>query len=94
MDASAVDGTNPCLKDRAKTCMPRTRSLLQSIQSLHKAAEMLRTCMINKAWGLMHINLLLQNSMQKGILHIKLTKGPSSSNSQREQQTNGSGLDN
>jgi hypothetical protein len=55
---------------------------------------MLRMCRINKARGRMHINLLLQNSMQKSILHIKLTKWPSSSNSQRQQQTNGSGLDN
>jgi hypothetical protein len=72
-------------KNRAKTCMPHTRSLLQSIQSLYKAAETLRTCRINKAWGLTHINLLLQNTMQKSILHIKLTKEPSLSNSQGEQ---------
>jgi hypothetical protein len=45
--------------------MPRTRSLLQSIQSLYKTAEMLRTCRINKAWGMTHINLLLKNTMQK-----------------------------
>jgi hypothetical protein len=55
---------------------------------------MLRTCRINKAWWLTHINLFLQNTMQKSILHIRLTKEPSTSNSQGEQQTNGSRLDN
>jgi hypothetical protein len=65
--------------------MPRTRSLLQAIQSLYKTTEMLRTCRINKAWGLTHINLLLKNTMQKGILDIKLSKEPSTSNSQGEQ---------
>jgi hypothetical protein len=38
---------------------------------------MLRTCRINKARGLTHINLLLKNTMQKSILDIKLSKEPS-----------------
>jgi hypothetical protein len=42
----------------------------------------------------MHINLLLKNTMQKIILDIKLSKEPSTSNSQGEQQTYGSRLDN
>jgi hypothetical protein len=74
--------------------MPCTRSLFQSIQSLYKTAEMLGTCRINKAWGLTHINLLLKNTMQKSILDIKLSKEPSTSNSQGERQANGSRLDN
>jgi hypothetical protein len=74
--------------------MPCTRRLLQPIKRLHKAAQMMRASKINKTRGLTHINLLLQYTMKKGVLNIKLAKRPPTSNSQSEQQTNSSRLNN
>ena len=76
-----------------KACMPCTRSLLEAIQCLHQAAQMIRTIRISKSRRLTHINLLLKNTMEKGILHIQLAKGPTMCDSQREQNTDGSRLD-
>jgi hypothetical protein len=37
---------------------------------------MIRPSRINKARGLSHVNLLIQITMEKGILNVKLTKVP------------------
>jgi hypothetical protein len=42
---------------------------------------------------LTHVYLFLKDTMNKGILNIKLVKRPSSSDSQREQKMNSGGLD-
>jgi hypothetical protein len=42
---------------------------------------MLRAIRINKTRRLAHVNLFLQNTMEKSILNIQLTKIPTPSNS-------------
>jgi hypothetical protein len=69
-------------KSRAKTCMLRRGSLLKTIKSLDKAAQMIRTSWINKTRGLSHIYLFFQDSMEKCILQIQLPKRPTSINGQ------------
>jgi hypothetical protein len=61
-------------KNRAKACMPSKRRLFETIERLNEVTEMLRASRINKAWGLTHIDLLLQDSMQKSILNIQLAQ--------------------
>jgi hypothetical protein len=61
--------------------MPGTRGLLQAIECLHQATEMLRTSKINKTRRLAHVDLFLQYTMEKSILNIHLTKIPAPSNS-------------
>ncbi|KAK1599849.1 hypothetical protein QYE76_016696 [Lolium multiflorum] len=74
--------------------MPGTRSLLETIQGLHQATQVIRTRRINKPRWLTHINLLIKNAMKKGILNIQLAKRPPTSDSHRKQNTNGGWLDN
>uniref|UniRef100_A0A8R7PPE5 Uncharacterized protein n=1 Tax=Triticum urartu TaxID=4572 RepID=A0A8R7PPE5_TRIUA len=75
-------------KSSAKTCMPHTRGLLQTIKSFDKTTQMMWLSRINKTGRLTHRNLFFQNSMEKSILNVKLLKRPSSSNSQGEKNTN------
>jgi hypothetical protein len=59
-------------------------SLSKPIDSLNKAAEMMRTSWINKTLRLMHIDLLFQDYMEKSILNIQLMHRPSTCNNQEK----------
>jgi hypothetical protein len=74
--------------------MPGTRSLLETIQSLHQATQMIRSGLVSKSRRLTHVNLLFQNTMKGSILNFQLAKGPTSCDCHREQDANGGWLDN
>jgi hypothetical protein len=54
--------------------MPSTGGLFQTIECFHQATEMLRATRVNKTRRLTHVNLFLQNTMEKSILNIRLMK--------------------
>lgn len=54
---------------------------------------MTREARINIARGLLHIDSFLQNTFKKGIFDIKLAERPTTSDSKRENNTNGGRLD-
>jgi hypothetical protein len=74
--------------------MPGTRSLLETIQGLHEATQMIRTIWISKSRRLTHIYLLIKNTMEESILNIQLTKRPTAGDNHRKQDANGGWLDN
>jgi hypothetical protein len=82
------------MKSITKPSMPGTRSLFETIESLHHATKMIRPRGIMKTWVLTHVDFLLKNTMQEGILNIKLKKMPTIGNSQGGEQTNSRRFDN
>ena len=64
-----------------KTLVPGARGLLQTIQRALQQANMIRTYRINKTRRLLAVNRLLQMTMEKSILHIKLVDWPGSRSS-------------
>jgi hypothetical protein len=48
---------------------------------------------INKSWGLPHIDLFFKETMKKSILHIKLSERPTSKDCQGQKELDGCGLD-
>ncbi|KAB1222417.1 hypothetical protein CJ030_MR2G028745 [Morella rubra] len=55
---------------------------------------MMRETRINITQGLLHVNMLVKNAVEKSTLDIKLMKGPLIANGKREYNTDGGGLDN
>ena len=53
-----------------------SRSLFETINGLVKSANMLRQMRSNITRWLRHVNLFLENSMEKGISNIQLLKRP------------------
>jgi hypothetical protein len=62
--------------------MPCTRSLLQAIECLDQATEVLGASRINITRRLSHVYLFLQYAMKESILNIHLTEIPTSSDSE------------
>src|SRR5438105_2501634 len=67
-------------ENRAKVMMPYPRCLFKTIEGHVKLTQMVRMLRILKSRWLAHKHLFLKNTMEKGILDIKLTNSPSSSN--------------
>jgi hypothetical protein len=46
------------------------KGMLESIKRLHKTTQRMRASRVKKSRGLMHVNLLFENTMKKCILNI------------------------
>jgi hypothetical protein len=74
--------------------VPGPRGLLQAIQGLVEATDMARARGINKTRGLLIVDHLFQGAMQECVLHIKLPYGPRAGDSNVQNETDRSRLDN
>jgi hypothetical protein len=70
---SADKKTSSC-DHRGKTLKPSPRSLLKAIKEVTKVRNHTLRDRIPRWW--MHVNILTQLTIKKGILHIKLRDGP------------------
>ena len=61
---------------RDKSVKPGSRGLFQAIQRFMQPADMMRKVMIHIAWWLLHVDFLLQKTMEEGIGDIQLPKRP------------------
>jgi hypothetical protein len=88
---SAGGKTSSC-DHRGKMLKPSPRSLLKAIKGATKVTNHALRDRILKWWT--HVNILMQLTIKKGILHIKLRDGPSPNRSHDKKTVNSSHMSN
>ena len=78
---------------RAKAAVLGMRGLLQSIERLVQATNIVGSGGVNKTSWLNAVNYLYQGAMKEGILHIKLMNGLGARQCQSENHPNSCWLD-
>ncbi|KAL2583894.1 hypothetical protein AAZX31_14G103900 [Glycine max] len=76
------------VNNMTKFTKPSTRRLLQPIERSMKLTHKAILPLSNKPRWLLHINILLKITVEKGILNIKLMEGPVTNSSHSKKQTN------
>jgi hypothetical protein len=74
--------------------VPCTWCLFKTIESFIQFTNIPGMILADKTRRLTHIDLLIKNTMKESILHIELTKGPSSRHNNGEDKSNSGSLNN
>ena len=74
--------------------VPSTRGLFEAVYSFAEFADMMRLVAVNKALWLGHKDVLGDRALEKCIVDIKLTYGPTTSDGKRENHSDYSWFDN
>jgi hypothetical protein len=88
----SADGKTSSCDHRGKTLKPSPRSLLKAIKGAMNVTNHALRDRIPRWW--MHVNILTQLTIKKGILHIKLRDGPYPNRSQGKKSVNSSHMSN
>jgi hypothetical protein len=88
---SASEKTNNC-DHRGKTLKPSPRSLLKAIKGATKVTNHTLRDRISRWWT--HVNVLMQLTIKKDILHIKLRDGPLLNRSHNKKSVNSDHMSN
>ena len=81
------------MKKRCNALVPRAGSLLEPVQGLGEAADVVWAVGVDEASGLKAEDLLIQRTMEECIGYVKLMNWPAVRGSQGEHGADGSGLD-
>jgi hypothetical protein len=88
----SADGKTSSCDHRGKTLKPSPRRLLKAIKGATKVTNHALRDRIPRWWT--HLNILMQLTIKKDILHIKLRDGPSPNRSHGKKSVNSSHMSN
>jgi hypothetical protein len=78
--------------NRSEALKPSTRGLLEAIERTAEKTDVAIRNIVARRW--VHVDLLLQLTVKKSILHVKLRDGPPTNRGHRNKSVNGSSVSN